>query len=162
MSRAIFAVVAGYFAMIVWIMVTVTIAWKTLGPAFAFKEGTTEVTVGWLAVNLPLSLLGAVLGGWVAAFVGRSPTGGPVKALAVLILVLGLATGVAHLYVDPAPEDREAAAAEEKPVTEMSGFQASSEAIQPTWYNFVIGPLGFAGVWLGGTLQRRRKAATAD
>lgn len=151
MWRKALAVVAGYVVMAVFIMVTLTIAWSVLGPSFAFAEGTTEVTTGWMAVNLPLSFLGAALGGWAAALIGRGP--GAVKILAGLIFILGLGMAVAHVMVDPRPEDREAAAAEHQPAAEMSGYEASSEAIQPTWYNFALPLIGVAGVFFGGGLR---------
>ncbi|MEE8525205.1 MAG: hypothetical protein V3T72_14815 [Thermoanaerobaculia bacterium] len=95
MWRKVLAVVAGYAVMVVFIMVTLTIAWSVLGPSFAFEEGTSEVTAGWMAVNLPLSFLGAALGGWAAALIGRGS--GAVKILAGLIFVLGLGMAVAHV-----------------------------------------------------------------
>lgn len=148
MVRAIAAVVVGYVAMAVFIFVTLTLAWFALGPSFAYQEGTTKVTAGWLAVNLPLSFVGAVLGGWVTALVARRP--GPVKALAVVILVLGLGMAVAHLFGD---DTSGASAVSERPVEEMSSFEAASEAVQPPWYNFVLPFVGAAGVLLGGRLR---------
>ena len=156
MLRKILAVVAGYLVMAVFIALTLTLAWFALGPSFAFRPGTTEVTVGWMAVNLPLSFLGAVVGGWITAMIGQDKL--PVKILAGLILVLGLAMAFAQLSVDPAPEERQAAAAEQPtsapepsgPSDELSAYSASSEAIQPTWYNFVLPLIGLGGVLVGG------------
>lgn len=148
MWRTVLAVAAGWAVMIVFLMVTLTIAWSVLGPSFVFEEGTTQVSAGWMAINLPLSFFGALLGGSAAALVGRGP--GAVKLLAGLIFVLGLRLAVGHVMVDPRPEDREAAAEAEKPAAEMSGFEASSEVIQPTWFNFALPVISLAGVLLGG------------
>jgi hypothetical protein len=158
MLRAIAAVIAGYLAMAIAVFVTLTLAWVALGPGFAFKAGTTEVTFGWIAINLPLSFVCALLGGWVAAKIARRP--GPVKALAAVILVLGLGMAVAHLFVDSSAASEEAAdrVTQEE---EVSTFEAASEAIQPPWYNFLLPFLGAAGVLLGGR-QAGARASSAQ
>ena len=152
MLRATLAVIVGYLAMAIAVFVTLTLAWLALGPGFAFKAGTTEVTLGWIAINLPLSFACAVLGGWVTARIARRP--GPVKALAVVILVLGLGMALAHIFMDDPAASGETA--DRATSGTLSSFEAASEAIQPPWYNFVIPFVGVAGVLLGGRRGRSR------
>lgn len=149
MGRAILAVIGGYLAMAILVMVTLSLAWVAMGPELAYEEGTTRVTAAWLAVNIPLSLIAAVVGGWVASAIARRWQ--PVYVLAGAILVVGLGMAVAHLFVDE-PSGK-AATEEVGRATEMSTFEAASEAVQPTWYNFVIPFVGVAGVWVGGRLK---------
>ncbi|HSR67302.1 MAG TPA: hypothetical protein VLU25_05120 [Acidobacteriota bacterium] len=145
MLRTIIAVVVGYIVMALLVFVLLTIAWMVVGPSFAFQPGTSKVTLGWIAVNLPLSFIAALAGGCTAAFIGRRSA--PVKALACLVLALGLVFAVLHLAVDD-PSGQEAVS--EVSTAEMSAFEAASEAVQPAWYNFLIPFVGAAGVLLGG------------
>jgi hypothetical protein len=41
----------------------------------------------------------------------------------------------------------------------MSMFEAASESIAPTWYNFAIPVMGCVGVLIGGGLIRRPAAS---
>ena len=148
MLRSILAVVVGYLVLAVFVSVTLMIGWIAVGPEVAFRAGTTRVAPAWLAINIPLSLAGAVLGGWIAALIGRHPRNTPVKVLAGLVLVLGLLQAVMLVTtVRPAPT---------KPVTEMSMLEASAHGQQPVWYSFGIPILGAAAVILGGKLYRPR------
>ncbi len=90
MFRGILGVIAGYIVMVFIVFAGLTGLWLALGESFAFKEGTKEVTTAWIAVDLPLAFIAAILGGLVTALVAPSPTRRPVKALAGLVLVLGL------------------------------------------------------------------------
>lgn len=94
------------------------------GRGFAFRPGTTEVTPGWLAINIPLSFIGAVLGGFVAALIDRSPRRTAAKALALLVVAMGLALALRTLRVG-APKPR-------KPTSQFSSFEAGAFAQQPT------------------------------
>ena len=155
MVRPITAVLVGYLVMAAWIMATLTLAWKLLGPSFAFHPGTTQVSLGWVAVTLPLSFgLGAVLGGFIAGSIARSRENKAVRALAVIVLVLGLVMAVKDLVSDPA--GRDPASDPVVVIEEMSAFEASSEAVRPTWYSFLIPFVGLAGILLGGRLVGKR------
>lgn len=100
------------------------VAWMIAGRGFAFRPGTTEVTPGWLAINIPLSFIGAVLGGFVAALIDRSPRRTAAKALALLVVAMGLALALRTLRVG-APKPR-------KPTSQFSSFEAGAFAQQPT------------------------------
>jgi len=71
--RSIAAVIVGYIIMAIWVMVTLAIAWYGLGYGFAFQEGSLRVTIGWCLVTLVLGLVGAVIGGFVAALTPPRP-----------------------------------------------------------------------------------------
>ncbi|MFG0252004.1 MAG: hypothetical protein ACF8NJ_03930, partial [Phycisphaerales bacterium JB038] len=98
MLRAIAAVIVGYVTLALWVMLTFSIAFLVLGKEFAFQEGSTQVTFGWILVSIVLGLIGAVIGGLVAGLIGANPRRTPVKVLAGLVLVLGLLLAVAQLF----------------------------------------------------------------
>ena len=149
MWRAIAGIIVGYVVIFVWVLVTMAVALMVLGRSFAYEEGTLEVTVGWSLVAIALGLVGAILGGLVTALIAPSPRRTPVKVLAGILLILGLALAVLHVFVD------DPMAEPPKPVAEMTMFEAASESIAPAWYNFAIPLVGCAGVLIGGGLKRR-------
>ncbi len=160
--RGILAVIAGYLAAAVWVMATLTVSWIVLGASFAFEEGTTRTSAGWCILALVLGFPGAMLGGWVAAIIARSPTNRPVKILAGLMLVLGLMEGVVAFQKARTTEPAAQSAAE------MSFMEAATAAVQPAWYSFSMPFVATAGVLFGGgwsaqrTLRRRPQAQMTD
>lgn len=131
--------------MTIWVMATMSLAWKVAGQDFAFRPGTTHVTAGWIAVSMVLSFVGAYLGGSFARRLGRERGQAAVGGLAVLVLVMGLVSAFLGLGAErPQPEGS---------VENLSMVEASAYAIQPVWYHFVIPVVGAAGILLGG---RRR------
>ncbi|MHC4142731.1 MAG: hypothetical protein ACYSUF_12995 [Planctomycetota bacterium] len=133
MWKAILGVIVGYVVIFVWVMVTMAVALMVLDRSFVYEQGTLEVTGG----------------GFVTAVIAPSPRRTPVKVLAGILLVLGLAIAVLHVFVD------DPTAEPPKPVAEMNMFEAASESIAPTWYNFAIPVVGCVGVLIGGGLKRR-------
>ena len=148
MLRTIGAVVVGYLVLAIFIFATFSLVYLALGPSFAFHPGTVDVTAGWMIVATVLNLAGAVLGGWVALKIGRSQTA--VRALAVLVLVLGIVSAV---LVMNAPAKQ----LPERPLTTM---EAAAFAKQPTWYSFLLPVIGAVGVMMGGCLLRGRDITT--
>ena len=100
MFRGILGVIAGYIVMVFVVFAGLTGLWLALGESFAFKEGTKEVTKAWMAVDLPLAFVAAILGGLVTALVAPSPTRRLVKELAGMVLVVGLGMAVGEVMVD--------------------------------------------------------------
>lgn len=158
MARTLFAIILGYAVMAGWVMITLTLAYKIVGPEFAFKQGTTDVTMGWILITLPLSFMGAMLGGLTAGRLGKDPTRKPVKLLAAVILLLGMLLAVAQIFMPPDAQMTGTQGGvipeEEKSVEEMSSIEASSAAKQPLWYSFLIPLVGAFGVILGGYVRR--------
>lgn len=144
--RSIAAVIGGYVAMALWVMLALSLAWTALGPGFAFRDGTTKVSLGWIAVALFTGALGALLGGFVARRIAAGASDRPIQALAAIVLVLGLASAL----FQPAPQERPPF---EGDIREMSAADAATVAEQPRWYPYVIAFVGFFGVLAGG---RRR------
>ncbi|MHC4218799.1 MAG: hypothetical protein ACYSU7_10140 [Planctomycetota bacterium] len=156
MWRAILGVIVGFVVMVLWVMICSAVALLVLGHSFAYKEGALEVTLAWCLVDLGIGLVGAVLGGLVTVLVAPSSRRTPVKVLAGIIFVLGLASAVGHLILD------DPTAEPSKPVEEMTAFEVASETSAPTWHNFALPFVGGIGVLLGGCLRRRPATVGED
>ena len=149
MIRAVAAVILGYLGMAIWVMMSVGIAWKLLGEDFAINPETMQATGKWIALNLPLGFVGALLGGWLAASIAKAKAASAVRGLAILVLVFGLMLAASETFRDPdasPPEDANAQA------------EAMLRAKQPTWYTFLIPFVGFTGVMIGGSVRSRAAA----
>lgn len=150
MGRSILATVAGYVVMTGVIMASLALTVGGLGKDFMFEPDSLEPKASWMALNVVLSLVAAVLGGFVAALVARRADRKPVKVLAGILLVLGLGMAIARV-MQPPPDTAilEEARAEGR---ELSAFELASEAKQPVWYAFLLPFLGAGGVLLGGRM----------
>jgi hypothetical protein len=99
----------------------------------------------WVVVSIVLSLFAAVAGGLVCAIVAKSPWGP--KALAALVIVLGLALAVPVLTAGPPTATRG---------PEVSNTEAMMNARQPVWLALVNPFIGAIGVLLGARFKRER------
>ena len=146
MVRAVAAIILGYLGMAIWVMMSVGIAWKILGEDFAVNQETMQANGKWIALNMPLGFVGAILGGWLAASIAKAKAAAAVRGLAILVLVFGLMLAVSESMRDPdaAP-----------PVAANEEAEAMMQAQQPTWYTFLIPFIGFAGVMTGGNIRSR-------
>lgn len=128
MLRSLAAVVAGYLTMALVVILGTVAATAAFVPGglAALRAGAAAgvVPAGYLAANLVVSLLAAMLGGWVAARVATRAPLAHAASLAIAVAVFGLVTAL-----------RPAAPG------------------QPAWYPWTIVVLGTAGVLLGGWIR---------
>jgi len=140
--RTVLAVIAGYAVIFIFIVTAFTLAYMAGGANFAFQGESLNVTAGWLVMATVMNFVAACLGGWIAAVIAKGKSPSAVKALAALLLVLGLGIAAWNLTAErPGPA---------KPISELTSSEAAQFAAQPHWYNFLIPFIGFAGVLLGG------------
>jgi hypothetical protein len=134
--RSVAAIVAGYGFMALTVMIGIIVATALFVPAGMPAEergaASPALPVAYLAANLGISLLGAVLGGWLTARIAAFAPFGHAAALAAIVATLTILT---------------AATAPAGP--------------QPAWYPIVIGSLGVIGVLAGGMLRAAAAAAGA-
>lgn len=133
MLRSILAVIAGFMVMVFFVGFGTSIAAGLLiGPV---QPGATpQLTLPYLAVNLALSFVAAIIGGWVAGTIaGREPL---IHAGALSILVLVMAV-----------------------VTILISRGTPEAAAQPKWYQWVVTILGAAGVLIGGVMRGEQNDA---
>lgn len=143
MGRQIAGAVAGYLVMAVFIMVTFAIAFPLLGIERLFAPGTYEASTLWIALSFALGFTGALVGGMVAAGVGRATRA--VHILAALVVALGV------LSAFSAQGAADARGGPRGPDANMT--DAMSFARQPLWISIVNPVVGALGVLIGG---RRR------
>jgi hypothetical protein len=153
--RSVLAVIAGYLIIVVFVIVTLTMVWALLGPSFAFQPGTTHVTLQWVGLNLSLSALAAIAGGYVAMWVSPDESMQSIKILAGLILGVGIIMAIPHIFTDPSVDQQ---LAEGVVVEGMSALSAASEAVRPIWYNFLLPVIGAVGVFVGGRIRGNEAA----
>jgi hypothetical protein len=161
MLRAILAAIACYIVLFMVTAVVFTVAWLALGSSFAFEEGTTEVTAGWLVVATIIGVIAAVVGGLVAAVVGGRQCRRAVTILVGIVLVLGLLEAVYHMTSGGQEADEVASAPEPAGAgeEELPFWEAASQAEQPLWYTVALPFVGAAAVMLGGRLAPSRGSA---
>lgn len=153
MLRTLLGAFAGYVFMALFLIVTFSLLWFVLGADFAFQPGTLEVTSGWILLSIPVSLLAAVLGGWMAAHIGRSPKA--VTVLALVVLVLGVASAVLQLQAPALSPAEQAEILARVETGEVGNVAVGQYARQPAWFALLLPLLGAGGAMAGGRLRLR-------
>ena len=146
MVRSVIAVVVGYVVMFALVFVTFTAAYLAMGADRALQTGSYDVSALWLAVGFALSVLAAVAGGYVCAWIARRR--GPAVALAGLVLVLGLAMALMGALAPPA----------DRPSTrtgDVGNLEAMKYARTPTWIALINPLIGSAGVLMGARMREK-------
>jgi hypothetical protein len=146
MLRAIASVIVGYIAMFAFIFITFSIAFVILGVEGSYKAGVYDVSLTWIVISMILSMIAALLGGWIAALIAATAT--PPRVLAALVLILGLAMSIPPIFMkDPnAPTTRPADV----------GLMEAMQYSKPPPFVAVITPfIGGVGVLIGAGLRPR-------
>jgi hypothetical protein len=148
MLRTVAGILGGYAVIALFIMASFTLLWLGLGQERAFLPGTTRVSGAWLLASMPLNLLAAIIGGWVAARIAHHKPQVAVSGLIVVLLLLGFASAVSlgiSVQGDAPPPP--------PPASGLGPMEAATAAIQPLWVAWVLPVLGAVGVWIGGSLR---------
>jgi len=145
MLRTIGAVVGGYVAIFVMLFGTFSLAFLALGVNGAFQPGTYDVTPVWLIVSFTLTFVAAVIGGLVSVIISDDPK--VPRALAVVVIVLGVITAIQIMSADPAVATRGG---------EVGNIEAMMSAKQPIWVALLNPIIGAIGVMVGARLKRPR------
>jgi hypothetical protein len=132
MLRGVGAVVLGYIIMAVIVMIgsVALLASVVPGGMAALKtmrgnpDAMPKPTPRYFAMNLTLSAIAALVGGWVTKRVAGEPSHSYVLALASMTVLLGA----------------------------LTAFKGTGAERQPTWYKVVIPLIGAVGVLLGARL----------
>jgi len=147
MGRVIGAAIVGYLVMFVVVFVVFSGAYLALGAERAFQPGAYDVSMLWNVLSVVIGFVAAVIGGMVAVTIAKDARGP--KALAVLVLILGILFAIPVMQQQPTSEVRTA---------EVGNMEAMGKARQPLWAALLNPVIGVVGVMIGG---RRRSSATA-
>jgi hypothetical protein len=140
MARTIASVVVGYLVMFAVVFGIFSMAYLAMGTDRAFKPGTYDVSATWLVTSFVLGFVAAVIAGLVCAALARSANGP--RALAAVVVVLGVLMAIPTLSAPPGPATRDAA---------VANLEAMRNARTPAWVAFLNPVIGAAGVLLGGS-----------
>ena len=144
MVRKIIAVIIGYIAMALVVMIGLPAAYFALGADRAFESGTYEITTIWLVAWGIVSIAAAVVGGIVCAKVSKHSKGAIISMM-VLIGVLG-AGNAAYMI------NREVPAENLIRTGDTSNIEAMNLAQSPKWV-FVAEPIiGIIGAMFGAMM----------
>jgi hypothetical protein len=118
-------------------------AYLAMGADGAFKPGSYDVSMTWIALSFGVGIAAAALGGFVCAKIARTTT--PVKEFVGLIVVFGAISAVMAFMQAPVAEARG---------PEVGNMEAMTKAVTPGWVaavNVVVGVVGIViGAKLGG------------
>lgn len=143
MGRVIGGALLGYVVMVGAVMATFTIAYIAMGADRAFQPDSYDVTVLWLAVSTILSLVAAILGGWVAVRIGRSSRTG--TYLAIAVVVIGVVFALPTLNAPRSDDVR---------TGDVGNTEAMMKAQQPPAVSILNPVIGAIGVMIGARLRR--------
>jgi heme A synthase len=143
MGRKILGGILGYIVLFIFVFATFSAAYLIMGAGHAFKPGSYDVSNRWLAISTVLGFIGALIGGYTAALIGRSKMS--VKITAGIVLLMGLLT-IAMVAISPRSVEARGA--------DVPNMEAMSKAQTPLWVA-ILGPiLSIAGVLIGGSVRR--------
>ena len=131
MGRSILAVIAGYFAMFIGVAIGLAILLAAFPDAFPEQPGPYEGPTYVLVLELVLSLLAAVGGGYACAFVARHKEVQHAAALVGLMVVMSIVSWIAEA------------------------------GLKPLWSSLAILALPPFAVLLGAVLRRRQRERAA-
>ena len=148
MLRSIVAVIVSYVVMIVFFMAVFTGCFLALGVERVFQTDSYEVSTLWIGLTIILSVLGAMIGGYICAAISKSKRTSQVFAF--IVFLAGLLACIPAIKRNPdAPNVR---------AGEISNFEALQLEVSPMWVHLVTPALSAAGVLLGARMKGRGKA----
>lgn len=144
MVRNISGVVVGYLAMFTFIFTSFTALYFILGAEGAFEQDTYEVSVLWIIISFVLSIIAALLGGFICKLISKNEK--VVLVLAGLVFVLGVIFAIPSLS-----ENNDVVEMRDKDVPNLEAMQNAKQPPIAALLNPIIGALG---VFLGGRLKK--------
>ena len=145
MLKVVFAVVAGYVVMALFVLVSSVVAFMALGADRAYQAGTFEPTGVWIITVLALGFIAAMVGGYVAAIITPNPAAP--KTLALVVVILGLVFAL--------PVFRRPALSPPERSSDLPMMQTMGAGRQPAWVALLLPLIGAAGVLSGAKRHRR-------
>ncbi|MEZ5344828.1 MAG: hypothetical protein R2681_04640 [Pyrinomonadaceae bacterium] len=145
MLRKIGGVVAGYVAMVAFVIGTFSALYAILGAERSYQPNSYEVSMLWIVLTFVLGLFAAIFGGFLCKMISKST--GTVQVFAGIVLVVGIAMGIAVAMTEKPNEVRTG------PVTNAEAMQKSQ---QPVWVAFLNPVIGAVGILIGGMIRKEK------
>jgi hypothetical protein len=145
MVRAIIAVIVSYLLMFVLMFGAFTCMYLVMGADMAFQPGTYDASNLWIGLSCVVTLLAAIIAGWICVAIAR--TGKAARGLAVAIFVLGLFLAIPAIMAHNANPHMVRTG-------EVSNMEAMQRAQEPIWTPLLFPFIGVAGALIVGKLKR--------
>mgnify|MGYP001210758947 FL=1 len=145
MVRNILGVVVGYISMFIFVFISFTALYFILGAEGAFEPETYQVSIVWIIISFVLSIIAALLGGYVCKLISKKIKA--VYTLAGVVFVLGIVFAIPALSNsnDEVHEIRN---------TDVPNMEAMQKAKQPPFVALLNPLIGAIGVIAGGRLKK--------
>ena len=146
MLRSALGVILGYIVMFVLQVIAFMTIYSIVGANWSFKPASYQASTRWTVMQFGVILVTTIIAGLICALIaqgGKAPL-----VLAAVVLVLGVALGVAGTALRPADTHEVRAG-------DIPNMEAMSKARHPTWVIFLGPVIGAVGVVIGGKLKRR-------
>ena len=146
MLKSIIAIIVSYVVGSLVFFALVTGLFFLLGVERVFEPDSYEVSSIWVALTLIVSLLGAMVTGYVCLSISHSWR--TVQVLALLVLMFTSISCIVQMRrINPdAPNIR---------AGDVDYFNAFKLGVPPRWLAFVNPIVGCMGVLIGGRIKRR-------
>jgi ABC-type uncharacterized transport system permease subunit len=134
MLKNILGVIAGYASVFITIFLTFTLLYLLLGADGSFKPGTYDVSTIWIMVSILLSILAAVVGGWIVMAISKNIKAA--YALAGILFVVGIFSASYAAGMEGSELIREGT------VDNFQAMQMAKTPIKVQYLNPIIGAVG--------------------
>jgi hypothetical protein len=144
MLRSILAIIASYAVMFVFFFAAFTGCYLALGTERVFQPDSYEVSTVWIVAALVISVLGAILGGYICAAISRKMR--TCQVFAFIVFFLGLLACIPAMKRNPDSPNVRAG--------EVENLQAIQLAVTPMWVHLLTPVISAAGVLVGARMKR--------
>lgn len=145
MVRKILGGIAGYLVFFICLFLLYSALYLAIGPDRAFLPAKYDPTMLWTIGAFILGFIASVIGGLVAALIGRK---GAVNVMAVILFLIGAFFAVI-LAIKSKPDEVRTA--------DVPNREAMMKARAPLWVGVVNPVLGVIGVFVGGSLRKNKE-----
>ena len=148
MLKSVLAIIVSYMAGTILFFAFATGCFLLLGVERVFQPFSYEISNAWLGLTITISLLSAMLAGFLCAVISKSWR--TCQVFALIVFLLALIQCFSALKRNPdAPNVR---------AGEVGMFDAMKLAVSPLWLHFVNPILSGAAVLIGARMKRRDSA----
>ena len=149
--RGVLAVIVGFVVMFIIQAIGLTIGYFVVPMDKIYEGDTLHTSLLWTIIMLATGLIASIIGGMIGAVIGKSPRHLPVKILAVIVLLLGMASGYRQVQEikSRTPEELHRTGSEKV-------WEAAKVSAPPTWYSYTIPVVSAAGFLIGAAVIKKR------